>query len=143
MATENISLYGPPGTYNNWSANSGFFNYLVVDDPPGSPDDDTTYVKLLLSDGPAKDSYNLADRVDIGDGDTINSVTVKFRARHTKSSGTSYIKPMLRLSTTNNIGTQIGVTSSYGNYSQTISRPGGGSWTVTDLDSLQVGIEGI
>lgn len=69
---------------------------------------------------------------------TISSVTVYFRASETsRSSG--FATPRLRLGTTNRDGTEQNLDSTT-DYSQTITRPGGGSWSWSDIDSLEAGI---
>jgi len=68
----------------------------------------------------------------------------------TSSGDTSYIKttvatyyPYLRLSSTNSVGSQQSITTSLTEYSETISRPGGGSWSESDLANLKAGVKAV
>ncbi len=53
------------------------------------------------------------------------------------------VTPFLRLSSTNGLGTLTAlVNNTWTTHSEVIAKPGGGSWTYTDLASLEVGIIG-
>lgn len=59
------------------------------------------------------------------------------------ASSTPGITPFLRLGGLEQTGINEELGNSYVEYSQVISRPGGGDWTEGDLDSLEVGVAGI
>lgn len=71
--------------------------------------------------------------------ETITSIDVRFRAR-SETTATGQIQPGLRLGGVNSLGTnQTAIPTTATDYTQTnIPRPGGGSWTVADLATLQV-----
>lgn len=124
------------GDYTNIpGASPPVAHYLNVDDPVGAPDDATTYV---YNDSVAqlKDAYNLVNTA-IPSNAIINSVTVYFRVME---SADGFAQPFLRLGGVETAGTEIAVTGSWITYSGLLSRPGGGSWLRSDLDSLQVAI---
>ncbi len=118
-----------PGMYP-----AGGSHWDKVDDPPGSPDGDATYIFLLGAQ--LKDAYKLTDTSQTG---TINSVRVYFRFRINNVFGTAYSQPFLRLGTAETAGTEVSsTTTSYVTYSEILARPGGGSWSWTDINNLQV-----
>jgi len=99
--------------------------------------DTTTYV-FTSNNTQQKDAYKLEDTSQTG---TINSVTVYFRFRRSSTQGSSaaYCQPFLRLGTSETAGTEQALNSTtWTNYNQTLARPGGGSWSWTDIDNLQV-----
>ena len=105
-----------------------------VDD--ASPDT-TTYV-YTTNNSQQKDAYQLENTAQTG---TINSVTVYFRFRRsrTQSGSAAYCQPFLRLGTNETAGTEEALNSTtWTTYSQTLARPGGGNWTWTDINNLQV-----
>ncbi|MGB5107341.1 MAG: BNR-4 repeat-containing protein [Candidatus Zixiibacteriota bacterium] len=70
---------------------------------------------------------------------TINSVMVHIICAKVGTSTNNQVAPILRLGGTNEIGTNFAITTSMAEYSQVVARPGGGSWTASDIDSLQAG----
>lgn len=82
-----------------------------------------------------RDSYALEDTAQSG---TVNSVTVHHRT--IIGFDTGYILPFLRLSGTDQDGTEVvSGSGSWLNGSETIARPGGGGWSFTDINNLEVG----
>lgn len=133
MATEILRPNGD--TSIALDRNTGSTNWQQVDD--ASPDNDSTYVfnqneGVLDQDIYEMDSTALTDQV-------INNITVTARARHSGGSGST---PMMvygvRRSGSSSTGTVNFLNSSYTNHTtSSLSRPGGGSWVVGDLNSLQ------
>jgi len=116
-----------PVTSTHWEA---------VDDPVLSPDDIITYV-YTTSTTQQKDAYTLANTSQTG---TITSVRVYFRVR---SSGpkSHFMQPFLRLDGNETAGSEINhTTNTWTTYSEILARPGGGSWTWTDINNLQVAV---
>ena len=108
-----------------------------VDEYPTA--DTNTYVEVPL-DNMQTDTYKLKAS-NIPAGSTINSVTVFVNFMSTIPTVIAYCFPALRLGT--NLlygGAFTEYTANYTLYNQTIARPGGGSWAVSDLANLQVGI---
>ncbi len=103
-----------------------------------TPDDDTTYVRAT-SVNYWYDTYNLPAHT--GNYGAVNSVTVHVRAKKVGTSTNNIVIPCLRLGGTTLDGTAFAITTSWADYSQEISRPGGGSWTASDIDSLQAGVK--
>ena len=81
------------------------------------------------------DSGNHYDKVDevTHDSDTTY-------IEHWCASTTPGITPFLRLGGVDLMGSNESLSNQYAEYSQIISRPGGGDWTESDLDSLEVGV---
>lgn len=106
------------------------------------PDEGEHWDKVVVADGgdtrvftmstpQQKDAYNLTPSA-IPVGSTINSVKVY---------GTflgGYYQPFLRLGTDETAGTKIEGAADYETHYETLSRPGGGVWSVADLADLQV-----
>lgn len=123
----NIASVDPLGT-PHWDA---------VNDPVDSPDDLTTYLSTTSSEQ-QKDAFTLQDTSQTG---TINSVTVYFRFCSSAANKTHYAQPFLRLNTTETTGTEQEHTAkTWTTYSQILARPGGGSWSWTDINNLQIAI---
>ena len=97
----------------------------------------STYV-YTYSDTQLKDAYALQNHTS--ETGTINSVTVYFCfRRNTTATGLAYCQPFLRLGTSETTGTELSLNSvSWTTYSEILARPGGGSWTWTNIDNLQV-----
>lgn len=96
-------------------------------------DEDNTRI-YTSSTSQQKDAYNLQN-ADIPAGSTIDSVRVYFRI---KAGYVGKGQPFLRLGTRETAGTEITEpTGIYHTYSQILARPGGGSWSPSDLNSLQ------
>jgi hypothetical protein len=118
---------------NQWP-NSGS-HYDKVDDPVGSPDEDSTYV-TTASTSQQKDAYNLIDTALSG---TINWVKHHFRIKSFSDGYTVRAQPFLRLGSTETTGTEVAQdTDDYTDYSETLGRPGGGAWSWADINALQV-----
>ena len=69
---------------------------------------------------------------------TINSVTANIRCLQTGTTGTA--QTYLRLNGVGVSGAAWTVPSAYTSHSNILSRPGSGSWSWTDIDSLQSGV---
>jgi len=122
------------GTYKTIKyCTEGSNHYTAVDE--SSPDEDSTYVGTNELD--QQDTYTLENHTtETGD---ISAVTVYWRMKRGNTLGIG-AKPMIRLGSTDVKGTLQYATTSYTDYSETLSRPGGGSWSWSDIDSLEAGI---
>ena len=138
-ATENLTP-NAAGDYTNLpTAVPAVAHYLNVDDPVLTPDDITTYVRWE-SGAQLKDAYNLTNTT-IPSYSVINSVTVVWRIAGVAAATTRYSQPFLRLGGVETSGTELTNTSEvWATYSEVLARPGGGTWTAADFDSLQVAI---
>jgi len=104
-----------------------------------SADDSTTYITPPYT-GPWFETFTLTSN-PFSAGDSIISVEVFFRiVRSGGTSTTNYVAPVLRLGTTDVVGTNRASTGSWTTWSEVLTRPGGGSWTVADFDSLEIGV---
>ncbi len=135
MATEILYPTGA-GDYTNipYQTPNSTYHWDKVDE--ASADDGTTYVSSDVATAPVTDVYALTDTA-ISEGSTITSVAVTIRVISNASYGPS--RPILRLGTTDVTGTAR-YTSSWATYTETLARPGGGSWAVSDLNALQAGV---
>ncbi|MBA7584895.1 hypothetical protein ES708_26861 [subsurface metagenome] len=97
------------------------------------PDEAATRV-YTESSTQQKDAYNLQN-TSIPVGATINSVGVYFRVDGGGYPG--YGQPFLRLGTNETAGAEQRHQYAWQTYSQILARPGGGSWSRADLNSLQ------
>ncbi len=111
-----------------------------VDDPPGVPDDDTTYV-YTVSLIQEKDAYELQDPT-FGNDAIINSVTVYYRFRGNGGAGeTVRAQPFLRLNGVETAGTEQSQASpGWIDKNELLARPGGGLWAYQDIIDLQVAV---
>jgi hypothetical protein len=137
MATEILRPDGD-GDYSNiedrypWTDG----HYEVVDEE--TPDDANSYL-IMYSTSEQKDAFTL-EATSIPSGATINSVKVYFRVKERESE--AWYRPYLRLGSNETAGTWITPSGGqvWATHSEALSRPGGGSWQVSDLNSLQVAI---
>jgi FlaG/FlaF family flagellin (archaellin) len=119
--------FTPYGYSNNWQC---------VSDAGGN--DNSNYVYRDSSSGTYTDYYLTQDH-GTATG-TINSVTAYIRAERYSGSNTCYGYTYLRLGSSTSIGGQWTLPSTWTDHSNTLSRPGGGSWSWTDIDNLQSGV---
>lgn len=121
------------GTYSAWTNNGGgTATYDRVDEYPVY--DSADYSETSTTN--AQQSYNLEDANDSG---TIDSVKVVAVAQYT--AGTPSLTLFLRLSASETIGTVQTLAGSWATYSETLARPGGGSWSTSDITSLEAGFK--
>jgi hypothetical protein len=137
MATEILRPDGD-GDYSNiedrypWTD----YHYEVVDEE--APDDAGSFL-TMYSTTEQKDAYTL-QATSIPSGSTINSVKVYFRIWELQYQAS--FRPYLRLGSNETAGTEVSTNGNdeWATHSEVLSRPGGGSWQVSDLNSLQVAI---
>lgn len=108
-------------------------NYLAVDDIPVN--DDTDYV-VAASSG-LKDSYAVAD-FTLPAGYVVNALIPTSWARRTDAGTDSRWKLGTRLSGTEVVGSAQALATSYGMiFERQTAKPGGGSWSETDVNSAE------
>jgi len=125
------------GTYAEWAVNGTSENFAAVNET--SADDDTTYVYTSTQNN--RDAYNLTDTTIPG-GSTINNVTIFIRARKAVSAGTN-IQILTRTYDTDYFSANIGLSTSYANYSQNYTNNPNTSaaWTIAEINALQAGVK--
>jgi len=122
---ENGSLAeNSPNTGTAWAA---------VDDPAGTPDDDTTY---LAGGGISTYKYNTfyVRSVPVG---TISSVVLRWRGKYVTTS--TKARTYCKVDGSWQSGSEQTMTTSYANYSTTLTAPSGG-WTPTKLAEVEFGV---
>lgn len=127
-----VEILRPNGTASaGWPSLSGASHHAATSD-----DSDTTYIRNNTST-PQTDVLDLADTALTTEN--IDSVDIRFRAR-SESSATGQIQIGLRLGGSDSLAAnEASIPTTAANYTRAnISRPGGGSWSVSDLNSLQV-----
>lgn len=141
--TQNI-LPNAAGDYTNITYVFGAAtHWQAVDDPVGAPDDITTCIQEN-SATTIKDAYNLQNGSWGGGGYgtySVNSIKVYGRYRTDTASSSAYYQPFLRLAGVETTGTEVSNdTGNWTNTNETLARPGGGSWSTDNVDTLQVAI---
>ena len=113
-------------------------NWECVDE--SSSDGDNSYVYNGISITYRSDLYQLQNHGS--ETGTINSVRVFVNARkYANDPDNSYAETYLRVGSTNTYGAENVLTGSYQVYSSVYTtKPGGGSWTWADIDTLQAGV---
>lgn len=123
------------GNYTQWN---GVYpalmnHFAAVDEASQNGDTDYIYGSTVAT---SRDSYTLTSWSP--GAVSISQVKVYFWAKRQDTS--PQVKPFLRLGGTDNDGTIVSPSvGSYTEYSEVISRPGGGSWQVSDFSTLEVG----
>jgi hypothetical protein len=134
MATEQL-LLAAVGSPDTWTLTAGSTKVAACQTPD---DDGTSYITSPTANN-SEQRFSLDDPTLIGSGDTINSVQVRIRhQRGGTPPGT--IQAFLVLSTNVSFGTSTTTGAGWVDLTENISKPGGGSWTLTDLNNLVVGV---
>lgn len=102
-------------------------------------DGDISYVTNLET-SPQWDYYSLIDS-DALEGCEIISVTAYVMARALPPTYPGTLTMALYLNGNSTLSSEITLTDTYTWYSETLSRPGGGSWSRADLDDLELGVK--
>jgi len=125
---DTIGIAGVFGSATHWDA---------VNDPAGAPDDAATYVDSGIAAW-RYDYYTTTYTGNIPTNSVINSVIVTYRAYNGGGVGVGQGGGGVRLGGINTLDTRVlpGAWTTY--TSAALARPGGGSWTVTDILSLQI-----
>ena len=132
MATEVLQA-ASVGDYDAWLLEAGASKVVAIN----SPDDDAT-TSIMTSTDNNRQSFSLVASA-IPTGSTINSVSVTCRLGQTWDDGG--LSSSLRLAGSNLDGPAHPMPGgSWVTYTDTIARPGGGSWSLADLATLQVGV---
>lgn len=127
------------GNYTAWAQSNGeAAEYANVNDV--ITNEDLDFIKTATTD--ARSSYTLSDKIPAYH--IIDSVKMTARVRYTGSTG-SAVSFFLRIGETDadNYSDVIEVTSSWTDYTYSMSPPGGGAWsarTGTTADSLEAGV---
>lgn len=120
------------GYASDCTKSAGTYNYQNVDEDPA----DTADYNYTTSTSQKYDSFAFPDHTS--ESDTITSVTVY---AYVKAS--SYFQGkagvFVRLGTTNVTSGQSFSSDAWAYKSAALARPGGGSWTWTDIDNLEAG----
>lgn len=126
------SMPSGAGNYTQWTPSAGN-NWDCVEEIPPSTSE---YVSTATAGN--KDSYatgNLATA-----SGTVQAVAANMIVQKT-APGTKTIRALTRLSSTDATGATVGVGTDWMYYQQALARPGGGSWSVSDVNSAEFGIE--
>jgi len=121
---------------------AGGTNYSNVDDPMGSPDEDTTYNYSNGVTGIVKvDLYNVPNHTT--ETGPIDNVTVYTRAKTVMDYATQFGYEAIKVWGTGDYGTVHDLTGGYVDYSTIwTSKPSDSTtWTWSDIDNLQIGFK--
>jgi len=121
------------GTHDAWALAAGASKVIAV----AEPDDDGT-TRINTSTLNAKQSFNL-DNLP-GGASAIVSVTTVARFNETAASATTMRAFLLLAGATVN-GATRNPGGAWTTYSEEIAKPGGGTWSVADVNALEVGCE--
>ena len=138
--TENLLPDGVGTTTElNPSPGTGEENWEDVDDPVGSPDDDTTRVQTDQTTY-QKDTYATANYTE-GHGE-ITKVTVLFRAMSSDNTTNGQAKAVIRTYGTDYEGSVEDLTTAYADYSAewTLNPNTSDNWTWSEIDALEAGV---
>lgn len=131
----------PTGTgfYTGACVLVGPANWQDVDE--FTPDENSTYVYaegvIDLCGSPVQDTYQAQDFSGSG---TLDSVVVTIRCAKSAAAGTNTAQTLIRVNSKDSLGTSNTVTTTFADYRyQYAQKPGGGSWTVADVNALEIG----
>ncbi len=136
-ATTTNKTVGGAGDYTNIAGLVGAGTHWQA---VSSMDAGASYVATTNNLEVEKDMYAIVNP-GIPNGSTISSVTVHIVIASDSAGNVANGKPYLRLGGVEVAGTTHTLsTLAYVDYSDVIARPGGGTWSVSDLASLQIGL---
>jgi len=117
--------------------NGAAANWDCCDETP--PDDETTFISTAPAVSPDEDLYALTDPT-FDPTDFINSVTVYIRSKRATSGDA---QPCFKENGTDTVGSAVGLTAVYANYSQTWTARAsdGNNWQYDDIVALQAGVK--
>lgn len=121
------------GNYEQWTKSGGSHNYENIDETPPVT---TDYISSATVD--QIDTYTKSALTSTAG--TIKGVAVNMYCQKA-GSGSRQIAGMARLSGTDLAGSSITPPSGWSNVQQFLSRPGGGSWSVADVNSAEFGVK--
>lgn len=129
-----------------WTRDFSVMHYLLVDDPPGEPDDDTTLIGTLPdSSVVVKDTVALQNSL-ISERATINYVRVFIRGHASFIGGARpEYRIMMRTHDTDYFGNETfreesGYTDHYQDWATNPFT--GAPWTLSEINALEVGVQG-
>ena len=142
-----IRIYGNASTGNGIANANGAVqntpsagtNWQCIDEAPplGAGADGDFVINGLGVGNTATDYYDFPNGL-VPAGSYIESVDVYYRAQG--DGGAHTATPMLKLGVNTTTGTHVHPGLAFGNYNEILTRPGGGNWSVADIDALQFGI---
>jgi hypothetical protein len=126
------------GNYTEWTPNTGTDHFALVDDASNSIDGDATYNSSSTIGN--RDTFifeNSAGPV----GAAVKVVCYTMYCEKT-TGGSNAVKGLARLAATDALGTETQIPSPYG-FRQSFAtvKPGGGSWTVQDVNDAEFGYQ--
>ena len=122
------------GSLNEWATTVGPEKWAALAETPY--DDDTTYVGYTGGVGVKEERFTLRNTADAGASVTSFLVNVRVKLM---TAGFPTFRYGVRLSGAETVEAQIlGSAGSYVDYVFAPARPGGGDWTVSDLDSVEL-----
>jgi len=119
-----------------WSRSAGVYNFALVADPIGSPDDDTTYT--YASTGFYKDYFDFLP-FNVPSGSSITSVRLRARFRLSTAGGNNHVRGILKVNNVTYNSNPEDVW--YGAYQDetwtwTTNPNTGSAWTVDDVNGI-------
>lgn len=124
------------GTYTEWTPNTGTDHFALVDDASNAIDGDAT--RNSSSTLNQRDSFVFEDSAG-PPGASVKVVCFTMYCQKT-TGGSNAVKGLARLSGTDALGTEAQVPNPYGfRQSFSTAKPGGGSWTVADVNAAEFG----
>lgn len=128
------------GNYAQWTPTpSGSDNYENVDDAIDQDDDTTCNDTGVLNE---IDSFTF-DNLDAVSGSSIKAVAVNLAARKTDA-GARKITPLIRMSSTDYLGTEIDLSETYKTLQEVFENPPDApsvAWEDSDVNSAEVGVK--
>lgn len=128
------------GTYSEGTGSDGNStdNYLLVDDRPHNSD--TDYIELDTAD--ERELYTVTTTSP--PAGFIFAALIPFAyAKKTDGAVATQLAPLLRLGSVDLEGTAQNLSTSYAMvWERFAAKPGGGAWTQTDIDAVEVGYQG-
>lgn len=126
------------GTYEEWTLSAGSDAFDLVDDAANAIDGDTTHISSGTLDQRAT---FVTSNSSAPTGGSVVAVVITCYCKKTDG-GSNLVAGMARLSGTDSVGTNFDVPGTYAfRQSYMYEKPGGGAWTVADVNDAELGVK--
>jgi hypothetical protein len=134
--TENLAI-SAASTPNNWALTAGATKQAAV----AAPNDDATSYLSSSATINTQQQFAITDTA-IPAGAVISEVATTHRAKRNGANNANHSLTLI-LGGNTTVGTTRAAPSTFTTWTETLARPGGGSWSTSDINSLEVRAENL
>ncbi len=135
MAQETLQV-DAVGATTNWTLGAGASKVAAVNTPD---DDDTSYIASGTTSGTTQ-QFTVANPSQVSANAVINFVRIVARCKRGGAQNCNFVVSTVLSASSTDGASQTGATSYANTQDDFTTKPGGGSWTLTDLQNLEIKI---